>query len=397
MGEGTKLLPYIDVFSPEYAADPFTANRAAREASWVADTPIGSMVLSYEDVATLLKDRRLRTPGPDLLISQGVTEGFFFEAWSNSLLNIEGDRHARLRRLVAKAFFPHTVEAVRPRMREILEGLLDRADARGFDFMAAVARPYPSRVICEILGIPEEDRDSFEQWGAEEGRAFNYRLAEDRPVIEAAVRRVYDYIEDLIERKRAQPGEDLTSALIAVEDEGDRLSHAELLEMIHTLLFAGHDTTRNQLGLALWTFIGHPRQWRLLAEDAALASPAVEEIMRFAPAVMGAPRMCDEPVEYRDARFEPRTFIALSLASANRDPSVFEDPETFDITKNRDAQVTFGGGAHYCLGAALARAEMEEALPVLARRLPEPRLDGEITWRPLIGIYGPETLPISLA
>lgn len=389
--------PVIDVFSPAYAANPFRVTREAREVSWIAQTPLGWMVLAYEDVVPLLKDRRLRTPGPDLLVMQGVTSGPFFDAWTNSLLNVEGDRHTRLRRLVAKAFFPRTVELARPRMREILEGLLDRGlGDGGFDFMTAVARPYPSRVICEILGIPEEDRDSFEQWGAEEGRVFNFNLAEDAPVIAEAVGRMYAYIEGLIGRKRAAPGEDLTSALIAVEDQDDRLSHPELVEMIHTLLFAGHDTTRNQLGLALWTFIHHPEQWRLLAEDPSLASQAVEEVMRYAPATMAAPRVCDDVVEYRDVRFEPGSFIALSMASANRDPAVFEDPDTFDITRRRQAQVTFGGGEHYCLGAALARAEMEEALRILARRLVSPALDGEVSWRPLVGIYGPEALPIRL-
>lgn len=398
MRQELDALPFIDPFGPEYAADPFGIDRATREASWVARTPLGYAVLRHADVNALLRDRRLRTPGPDVLIMQGITEGEFFEAWTNSLLNVEGERHARLRRLVAKAFFPRTVEALRPQMREIVSSLLDQVEADGgCDFMASVARPYPSRVICALLGIPEEDRPAFEQWGAEEGRVFNFNLAEDHPIIAAAVRQMYAYIEGLIERKRAKPGDDLVSALIAVEDEGDRLSHAELREMIHTLLFAGHDTTRNQLGLAMWTFMHHPDQWRLLAGDPSLASRTVEEVMRFAPAVMGIPRMSDEPFEYRGFVFEPKAFIALSVSSANRDPEAFEEPEAFDIVKQREAQVTFGGGAHYCVGAALARAEMEEALPILARRIPDPRLDGEVAWRPIIGIYGPETLPIRFA
>jgi cytochrome P450 len=181
---------------------------------------------------------------------------------------------------------------------------------------------------------------------------------------------------------------------VQAEEAGDRLSDDELRSLIIGLLFAGYDTTRNQLGLALWTFAHHPDQWALLADRPELAPKAVEEVMRFKGSVDVAPRMVGAAFEYDGYRFEPGTLLFLSTSAANHDPAAYNRPEEFDITAEREMQLTFGGGPHYCLGAWLARAEMQEALPLLAQRLPGLALDGEPTWRPSQGIFGPQTLPI---
>jgi cytochrome P450 len=184
---------------------------------------------------------------------------------------------------------------------------------------------------------------------------------------------------------------------VQAEEAGDRLSDEELQSLIASLLFAGYDTTRNQLGLAMWLFAQYPDQWDLLAKRPELATRAVEEIMRFRGAVAVAPRVVAEDFELNGYHFTAGTMLSLSTGAANHDPVVYHDPYRFDISVEREPQLTFGGGPHYCLGASLARAEMQEALPMFADRLPGLALDGEPTWRPPFGIYGPETLPVTFA
>ncbi len=185
--------------------------------------------------------------------------------------------------------------------------------------------------------------------------------------------------------------------MIEAESDGDRLSHSELVMMCEAVLMAGTDTTRNQLGCSISLFARHPEQWRLLAEQPELAPRAVEETMRFMGTVRGTARFASEDIEYRDTFFAKGSFVAPSLAQANRDPSAFDEPTVFDITRepSNRPQLTFGSGIHYCLGAALARAEQQEALTIMAKRLPDLELDGEIAWKPATaGIFGPERLPI---
>ena len=205
------------------------------------------------------------------------------------------------------------------------------------------------------------------------------------PSIEAALQGLYACVDDLLAERRAAPGPDLISALIAAEEAGDQLSDAELRVMVSALVFAGQDTTRNQLGCALATFLAHPAQWVLLAEAPALAARAVEEIMRVRPSVPVIWRVAAEDFEFEGLRIAAGTFLSMFVAAAHTDPRVFGTAE-FDISLERPAQLTFGGGIHYCLGAPLARAEMEEALPILAARLPTPELAGSVRWRPALGI-----------
>jgi cytochrome P450 len=201
----------------------------------------------------------------------------------------------------------------------------------------------------------------------------------------------------MIEERRSKPAEDLLSDMIAAEEAGDRLSSDELVMMTEAVLMAGTDTTRNQLACAVALFTEHPDQWQLLAGQPDLATRAVEESMRYLGAVRGTARFASEEIEYRDVVFPPGTLVATSLAAANFDPSVFPDPHRFDITREGTSspQMTFGSGIHYCLGASLARAELQEALPLLARRMPGLALDGPIEWKPpTVGIWGPARLPL---
>jgi cytochrome P450 len=383
----------LDLFDPAFQPDA-PAVHAAREAGWYARTPLGYAVLRYDEVAALLRDRRLRQGSAEPLAAQGLTEGLLADLMRMSLLTQEGEPHTRLRRLVSQAFTPRAVDALRPTMRATAHELIDRFAARGAcEFMAAFADPYPSRIIAALLGIPRERYPLFHGWATDLGLLFSYAVAEHRARIEAALLGLAACVDDLLAERRAAPGPDLISALIAAEEAGDQLSDTELRHLVTGLVFAGQDTTRNQLGCALATFLEHPAQWARLATEPALAARAVEEVMRVRPAVPVISRVATEAFAFKGLRIAAGTLLSLFVVSANTDPRVF-GPAGFDIGRERPAQLTFGGGLHACLGAPLARLEMAEALPILAARLPVPALAGDVPWRPALGIAGPLALPI---
>ena len=285
-------------------------------------------------------------------------------------------------------------------MRRVVGELVDRVVGRGeCELVADVCEPYPIPIICELLGAPPEDWKLFSAWATDIFRIFNNNLAEDLPLIERAGEELTAYVSDMIAARRADPRDDLLSDLIAIEQEGDRLSTDEMAMLAQAVLMAGTDTTRNQLACSVALFTEHPDQWALLAERPELAGRAVEESMRYLGAVRGTARFAAEDVVYRDVLFPQGTLVATSLAGANRDPEAFDDPDVFDITRERGtAQMTFGSGIHFCMGAALARAELQEALPLLARRLPGLARNGDIEWKPSIfGIWGPARLPLRFA
>jgi cytochrome P450 len=315
-----------------------------------------------------------------------------------SILTMEGDAHARLRRLVAPAFTPASANRLRPTMQAVVGGLVDAiADQGECELVADVCEPYPIPIICELLGAPPEDWKLFSGWATDIFRIFNNNLAEDLPLIAKAGQELTEYVSDMIAQRRADPRDDLLSDLIAIEQEGDRLSTDEMAMLAQAVLMAGTDTTRNQLACSVALFTEHPDQWALLAARPELAGRAVEESMRYLGAVRGTARFASEDIVYRDVLFPQGTLVATSLAGANRDPDAFEDPDVFDITRERTtAQMTFGAGIHFCMGAALARAELQEALPLLARRTPGLRRAGDIEWKPSsFGIWGPARLPLS--
>ena len=316
-----------------------------------------------------------------------------------SILSTEGDEHGRLRRLVAPAFTPKAAERLRPFMRQVIERLVDAASVGGeCELMADVCEPYPIPIICELLGAPAGDWKLFSEWATDLLRIFNNDLANDLPRIRAARNSLDAYVGALIEERRRAPREDLLSDMIAITDAGDRLSSGERMSMAQAVLVAGTDTTRNQLACTMALFAQHPEQWRLLVERPELAPRAVEESMRVLGAVRGTARIASEDIEMDGVHYPQGTFLFPSFVAANFDDTVWSDAERFDITKesSNTPHLTFGSGIHYCLGAWLARAELQEALPVLAARWPNLRLDGEITWKPQqFGIWGPATLPLA--
>jgi cytochrome P450 len=369
----------------------------AREGHWLARTPMGFMVTRHEDVTAILRDRRFLSALSLITQMQGIEESRFMSRRNRSILSVDGEDHARLRRLVAPAFTPKSADRLRPFMREVVNGLVDGIAPEGrCEFVEDICEPYPIPIICELLGAPKEDWKLFSNWASDIFRIFNNDLENDIDRIDAASDELDKYVRAMIDERRSRPADDLLSDLIAIEEEGDRLDTDDLVGLAEAVLMAGTDTTRNQLACAVALFTEHPEQWAMLAERPELARRAVEETMRYLGAVRGTVRIAGEDVEYRDVLFPSGTFVATSLAGANFDDAVFEAPATFDITKERDTpQMTFGSGIHFCLGASLARAELAEALPLLARRMPDLTVDGSIEWKPpTVGIWGPARLPL---
>jgi cytochrome P450 len=388
-------LPYLDVTDPAFRPDGAEV-KAARAAHWCARTPMGFAVLRHDKMAALLADRRLRQGAYRTVTAQGLTEGPLVD-WVNSvILSVEGDDHTRLRRLVSRAFTPRAVAELQPRMREIAHELVDRFSGDGrVDFMEEFADPFPARVICELLGVPRDQHDAFRGWANDLGLLFSFTFADNKERIEAALAGLYAATDALIAQRRARPTGDLLSALIAAEADGSRLSTEELRTMVSALLFAGQDTTSHQLGSAIATFLRHPEQWSLLAQQPELAAQAVEEVVRVAPTSPLTSRIATEDLEVDGVAIPAGSHLSLLTAAGNTDPAAFgADADRFDITASRRPLLTFGGGIHFCLGAYLARIEMAEALPLLARRLGPIELDGDPTWRPAMGIAGPVMLPI---
>lgn len=390
-------LPQVDMFGLE-REEAKAALRAAQQQHWLVQMPLGYAVTRYEDAVAILRDRRWHSATALMTQMAGIDDAEFEGRQQRSILSMEGPEHARLRRLVAPAFTPKAADRLRPFMRDVVGGLVDKVAGQGAcELVEDVCDPYPIPIICELLGAPKQDWKLFSQWATDIFRIFNDDLVNDLPIINAAFEELDAYVRALVDERRATPADDLLSALIALEEEGDKLSTDELVMMAEAVLMAGTDTTRNQLACSVALLIDHPEQWAALASgDAALAQSTVEETMRHLGAVRGTARFASEDVEYRDVCFPAGSVMAVSLATANFDPAVFGSDERFDITHHfQSAQLTFGSGIHYCLGAALARAELQEALPLLARRFPDARVDGEIEWKPgNIGIWGPAKLPL---
>ena len=392
-------LPVLEPKTDNVAA--LAALKAAAEESWLARGLFGYVVTRYDDVVAVLRDKRWQSAAGRLPELMGITDPEFLGRRRESILSAEGDTHVRLRRLVAPAFSPRSADRLRPFMREVMNGLVDAVAASGrAELVADVCEPYPIPIICELLGAPKTDWQLFSRWANDVLLVFDGNIKELLPTITKAQDELEAYVRELIAERRSKPADDLLTDLIAAEEAGDRLSNEELVMMVEAVIVGGTDTTRNQLGCAVGVFAEHPDQWALLAERPDLASRAVDESMRYLGAVRGTGRFASQDIELNGVLFPAGTFIAPALAVANRDESVWTDADRFDITREPTGQphLTFGSGIHYCLGASLARAELQEALPLLARRLPDLRLDGPITWKPeTAGIWGAAHMPITFS
>jgi cytochrome P450 len=384
---------YQDAPSPQAAHENL---KRAREQFPIGMGAQGPEILRYELAHIALRDPRMCPPPGMGLETQGITSGELWDRVSSSLLCINGEDHARLRRLVSKAFTPRSVARLDKTITDIINELTDPLMELGrSEIVADIARPYPVPVICELLGAPRQDWELFSAWADDFFKTFTWRAAEYEAEILKAWRELDDYVDDMVAERRTSPTDDLITGLVRAEHEGDHLTMAELRMLAGGILMAGTDTTRNQVGAAIDVLCDHPEQWELLAEHPELAMKAVEELMRVYPVTFGVMRMTTEDVEYEGVVIPANTFVWVNTAAANRDPAVYEDPDRLDITREGAPPMqSFGAGAHYCLGANLARREIAEALTVMARRMRNLRRAGPAPWKPLVGISGPDMLPV---
>ncbi|MFG1930747.1 cytochrome P450 [Mycobacterium sp. NPDC048908] len=372
--------------------------RSAQSLAPIAIGPLGPEILSYEMARDMLRDNRFRLPPGITLAAQGITSGPLYDKMANSLLGLDGPPHVRLRKLVSKAFTPRATSRLQDTIRDVMNGLIDRvADAGRCDVVTDIARPYPTPIMCALLGAPSEDWQLFADWTEEIFRAFNFQP--DATFDESAIMRAWGeldaYVDDMVAARRSTLTDDLLSELIRAESDGDRLNLDELRMLVAGFLMAGTDTTRNQLAASVQVLCEHPAQWTRLRDQPELAMQAVEESMRHSPAASIVPRTATDDVEFGGYTFPAGTFVLVNTFAANRDPAIYDDADRFDIARNdAPAILTFGGGAHYCLGANLARRELAEALVVLTRRLSAPTCVGPAPWKSLLGMTGPTTLPI---
>ncbi|GAA1996386.1 cytochrome P450 [Nocardiopsis rhodophaea] len=409
----------IDLGAPELTRDPFTEYAKLREQGRVLpgkQPMIGEptwVVTRYDDVKAVLADARFVSdraaiPGFEhddtrlrSLKAFGIPEEYL--QYMVSLLHIDGPDHVRLRKLVSRAFTVRRISALRPRMEEIVDGLLDRltdhADDNGVvDLLSQFAHPYSMTVICELVGIDEEDRAAWRRFGTDLGSDDPTRFA-------GAVRGVIDHVRDLIERRRAEPADDLLTGLIRTHDEdGDRLTDTEMVTMVFTLVMAGYDTTATFIANGTVDLLTHPDQFRLLKREPELMPRAVHELLRrVPPAQLVGTRYATEDVRIGDTVIKRGEAVTPILAAANFDPRQFGKPDTLDITREsggrRETHVAFSHGTHYCLGAALARQESEVAFAKLFERFPDISLavdPAELVRTPQPGAWRLAELPVRL-
>ena len=367
--------------------DPYTGFRKLRETQPVNLTPDGTWRLSrYDDIRRLLRE----VP-TGVRRTNGLLPGQTEEVPGSGLFMLLQDppTHTRLRKLVSKAFTPRAIASWRPRIQKITDELLDRVAGKGsMDLVADLALPVPATLICELLGIPAEDQGRFTQWTADATHGLlTLRGIGDEELqarVSEAGMSLAAYFTDLIEQRRGNPGEDLLSVLISAEEEGEKLSPLELMSQSIGLLIAGFETTIGLIGNGLTTLIRHPEELAKLRADPGLIVSAVEECLRYSGPILATVRVLHQDAQFGDYVIPIDTEVVALVAAGNRDPEHFENPERFDVTRyaeGKDAtpHLSFGGGAHLCLGAHLARLETQVAIGTLVRRFDGLTLESEST------------------
>jgi cytochrome P450 len=398
--------PLFDPFAPGFTDDPYPQYAALRAAAPVYQHPLGFWLLScYDDVSWLLRsslsveDRHIAA-GPLLELREQMYGEEAARPRRVAMLYRDPPDHTRLRRLVSKAFTPRAVQALGPRITGLVNGLLDAAEREGrVDLVDALAFPLPFAVIAEMLGTPSADHERIRRLTGTVVRSLE-------PIVDPAVAsaiaaaggELRTIAAGMIAWKRANPADDLLTALINAEDDGDVLDDEELIAQTLLLYIAGHETTVNLIAGGTLALLGHPAQLALLRNDPALITNAVEELLRYDSPVQASRRITLEPVSISGVTIPSGAFVMASLGSANRDANYW-GPDAAELRLDRAnarQHVSFGAGPHHCLGASLARLEASIALARLTTRFPGLALDGQVVWNGRINLRGPAHLPVSL-
>jgi pimeloyl-[acyl-carrier protein] synthase len=385
---------------PAFVADPYPTYHRLRAGEPVHHSPLGFWVLTrYDDVVMALRDPRLAKEAIAAFVAARF--GAPVPAMGLSMLDRDPPDHTRLRSLVSKAFTPRVVEGLRPRIQQIVDGLLERArGAGGMDLIEEFAYPIPVIVICEMLGVPVEDHERFKGWSLDIARGLDsVLLPPDSEVPRRSIasrNALANYFRELIARRRASPRADMLSALIAAEEAGDKLSENELLATCILLLIAGHETTVNLIGNGTLALLRHPDQLRRLRDNPALIGSAVEEVLRYDGPVQRTARIPSEDVVIGGQTIGKGEMVMPFIGAADRDPAQFPEPDRLDITRTDNRHIAFGWGIHFCLGAPLARVEGQIAINTLVQRLPKLELaTAAPEFRQSLTLRGLKSLPVS--
>lgn len=404
MNAPAELLDRFKLSDPAFIADPYPVLSALREATpiFYYEPSDQWMVTRFSDVFEVLRDRRLGRsythrythaelgkPEPDPRWAKFDEH----ERWS--LLSLEPPDHTRIRRLVAKVFTPRAVASLRPTMEAFADDLLGACLARGrFDLLADYAQPYSVAVICTMLGVPKEDTRLLLDWSHAIVKWYELDTTDaQRAAASQAAAEFMDYTAGLIAKKRSEPDDLLVSALAAVEDEGDRLSDPEIISTVIVLLNAGHEATVNTLGNGMRAFLLHRDEWDRVVRGEVEPRVAVEEMVRWdGPLQLFERWVLEDEFEIAGQAIAKGQEIAMLFGSADRDPRRFDDPDRFDAGRGDTAHIGFGGGIHFCVGAPLARLEIEVSLSTLVRRCPQVELAELPSYQPTFVIRGLQAL-----
>ena len=396
-------IPDFNPLDPAFIANPYPTYHRLRAAAPVWRSPIGfNVVTRYDDAALVLRDRRFgkgylenitKRYGPDIVNEPA------FASMSRTMLVLDPPDHTRLRGLVTKAFTARRVEAMRPQIAAVVDALIDRVYAQGgMDVIKDFAHRLPIIVICDMLGIPEEDREQFFNSSKVNGRLVDPVPLSPEEIVTANANTVETnaYFDSLFELRRRDPKDDLTTLLVQAEEAGDRLTQEELRANVGLLFAAGHETTANLIGNGLLALHRNPDQWQALRDEPALIPGAMEELLRYDSSVQMTGRSVLEDVELSGVALPKGAQIVCFLGAANRDPEVFPDPDRLDVRRTKITPLSFGGGIHFCLGAQLTRIEAQEAFAGLLRRVPDMVLPEKDTpsWRRSFTLRGLTKLPV---
>lgn len=389
----------IDLYGPQVIADPYPTYRALREAGPVVTVGGIKQVTTFELAGQVLKDTAFGRGSYEQMIKNAIAEGPLYQSLRRWFLYMDPPDHTRLRGLVMKAFTPRAVARLQDKVTEIVNHLVDDLVSAGStDFLSSFAYLVPVHVICELLGVPREDRDEFRIWSTDLGRGLVISAIDTEVVLRGneAAQRLSDYTHELIAERRTTPQGGFLDDLIAAEDESGKLSNDELIATVVLLFFAGHETTVNLLGNGTLALLRAPAEWKALCANPSLARTAVEEMLRIDTPVQRASRIALSDTTVAGEVVKQGEFINILIAGANRDPARFPDPDRFILNRDDGPHLSFSAGPHYCVGASLARLEAQIAMACLASRVPGLTLaTDQPVFRPNPTLRGLEALPVN--